>query len=295
MAYAKSLDDQVRRAEQNVKRRIDEVNNADNQEKYKASLAALAQAESTFLNRIDEAMPTQGENLKFFTSYQMNWMYFRYFFWNFIGRQNDVPGHGSFMDGNWLSGVDFIDAERLGNRDMLPQEARNNKGLNHFFYLPLILGLIGLAFQAFRDPKGATVVSLLFLMTGIAIVVYLNQTPIQPRERDYAYVGSFYAFAMWIGLGVMALYQASQKPEVQAHMRGLALPLAAGAVFYVLEMFTGGSHGLSFSVLFIVWWPPRCTPCRGALARRRWTALFGWYVNVSCRRSALYHGLGRLG
>ena len=128
---------------------------------------------------------------------------------------------------------------------------QDNRGLNHFFYLPLILGLIGLAFQAIRDPKGASVVGLLFLMTGIAIVVYLNQTPLQPRERDYAYVGSFYAFAMWIGLGVMALFEAAKRPEIKAHMQGLALPLVAGVVFFLMESLTGGSHALSYSVLFM--------------------------------------------
>ena len=178
-------------------------------------------------------------------------MYFRYFFWNFIGKQNDVQGHGDFMDGNWLSGVNFIDAERLGSRDTLTQAMTENRGWNRFFYLPLILGLIGLAFQAFRDPKGASVVGLLFLMTGLAIVVYLNQTPLQPRERDYAYVGSFYAFAMWIGLGVMALFEAARRPEVKAHMQGLALPLVAGVLFFMMETLAGGSHALSFSVLFM--------------------------------------------
>ena len=246
-AYVRRLDQQKRADEDALRRLTQRANQTRNQDDIRAAL----QAEGRLNNTLEELMPTQGENLTFFSDYQMGWMYFRYFFWNFIGKQNDVQGHGSFMDGNWLSGVSFIDAERLGNRDVLTQEALDNKGLNHFFYLPLILGLIGLAFQAFRDPQGASVVGMLFLMTGIAIVVYLNQTPLQPRERDYAYVGSFYAFAMWIGLGVMALYQASQKPEIQAHMRGLALPLVAGVVFYVMEMLTGGSHALSFSVLFM--------------------------------------------
>ena len=246
-AYVRRLDQQKRADEDALRRLTQRANQTRNQDDIRAAL----QAEGRLNNTLEELMPTQGENLTFFSDYQMGWMYFRYFFWNFIGKQNDVQGHGSFMDGNWLSGVSFIDSERLGNRDVLTQEALDNKGLNHFFYLPLILGLIGLAFQAFRDPQGASVVGMLFFMTGIAIVVYLNQTPLQPRERDYAYVGSFYAFAMWIGLGVMALYQASQKPEVQAHMRGLALPLVAGVVFYVMEMLTGGSHALSFSVLFM--------------------------------------------
>ena len=211
----------------------------------------MLQSEGRLNNLLEELMPTQGENLRFFADYQMGWMYFRYFFWNFIGKQNDVQGHGDFLDGNWLSGVDFIDAQRLGNRDALTGEMMDNRGWNRFFYLPLILGLIGLAFQAVRDPKGASVVGLLFLMTGIAIVVYLNQTPLQPRERDYAYVGSFYAFAMWIGLGVMALFQAARESDMKAQMQGLALPLVAGVVFFLLESMTGGSHSLSYSVLFM--------------------------------------------
>ncbi len=246
-AYVRRLDQQKRADEDALRRLTQRANQTRNQDDIRSAL----QAEGRLNNTLEELMPTQGENLTYFSDYQMGWMYFRYFFWNFIGKQNDVQGHGSFMDGNWLSGVNFIDAERLGNRDMLTQEALDNQGLNHFFYLPLVLGLIGLVFQALRDPQGASVVGMLFLMTGIAIVVYLNQTPLQPRERDYAYVGSFYAFAMWIGLGVMALYQASQKPEIQSHMRGLALPLVMGVVFYVMEMLTAGSHALSFSVLFM--------------------------------------------
>ena len=123
------------------------------------------------------------------------------------------------MDGNWLSGIDAIDAESLGSRDQLTEEMRENKGLNKFFYLPLILGLIGLVFQVVRDPKGSGVVALLFIMTGIAIVVYLNQTPLQPRERDYAYVGStFYAFAIWIGLSVIALFEAARKVDLKVYI-----------------------------------------------------------------------------
>lgn len=153
-------------------------------------------------------MPTQWENLRFFMSYQMNFMYWRYFMWNFAGRQNDIQGTGELEHGNWLSGFSWLDNARLGNQKMLPDELKANKGHNVFYCMPLILGLLGLFFQAYRGKKGVKqfwVVFFLFFMTGIAIVLYLNQTPIQPRERDYAYAGSFYAFAIWIGLGVAAV------------------------------------------------------------------------------------------
>ena len=173
-SYVQRLTREKQAQEDNLRRLTQRANQTRNQDDIRKAL----QAEGRLNNTLEELIPTQGENLRFFTDYQMGWMYFRYFFWNFIGKQNDVQGHGDFMDGNWLSGVDFIDAERLGNRGSLTQDMKDNRGLNHFFYLPLILGLIGLAFQAIRDPKGASVVGLLFLMTGIAIVVYLNQTPL---------------------------------------------------------------------------------------------------------------------
>ncbi len=152
-------------------------------------------------------MPTQLENLRFFLSYQCNFMYWRYFMWNFAGRQNDIQGYGEPEHGNWLTGIPFIDNLRLGNQDMMPDELKNNKGHNVFYCLPLLLGLLGLFWQAYRGQEGIRqfwVVFFLFFMTGLAIVLYLNQTPMQPRERDYAYAGSFYAFAIWCGLGVAA-------------------------------------------------------------------------------------------
>ncbi len=165
-------------------------------------------------------MPTQFENIRFFLSYQCNFMYWRYFMWNFAGRQNDIQGNGELEHGNWLTGIPFIDNARLGDQDMLPDELKENKGHNVFYCLPLILGLIGLFWQAWftrkrkvgektiDDPVGIRqfwVVFFLFFMTGLAIVFYLNQTPMQPRERDYAYAGSFYAFAIWCGMGVAAI------------------------------------------------------------------------------------------
>jgi phage shock protein PspC (stress-responsive transcriptional regulator) len=160
-------------------------------------------------------VPSQLENLRFFISYQCNFMYWRYFMWNFAGRQNDIQGNGELEHGNWLSGFDWFDNWRLGDQDLLPDELKENKGHNVFYCLPLILGLIGLFWQSlakhFNNAKDQTgirqfwVVFFLFFMTGLAIVIYLNQTPSQPRERDYAYAGSFYAFAIWCGMGVAAI------------------------------------------------------------------------------------------
>ncbi len=152
--------------------------------------------------------PTFAENLRFFFSYQVNFMYWRYFMWNFAGRQNDLQSHGDLTKGNWISGIDFIDKARLGDQDLLPKELRENKGHNVYYMLPLLLGILGIAYQLMKKQKGLenfSITFLLFFLTGLAIVVYLNQTPYQPRERDYAYAGSFYAFCIWIGLGVLFL------------------------------------------------------------------------------------------
>ncbi|WP_289746073.1 DUF2723 domain-containing protein [uncultured Bacteroides sp.] len=165
-------------------------------------------------NMIMVNMPTQWENIKFFFSYQLNWMYWRYFMWNFAGRQNDIQGSGEIEHGNWITGIYFIDNWLVGDQSLLPAELRDNKGHNVFYCLPLLLGIIGLLWQAYRGQKGIQqfwVVFFLFFMTGIAIVLYLNQTPSQPRERDYAYAGSFYAFAIWIGMGVAGLIQTADK------------------------------------------------------------------------------------
>lgn len=161
-------------------------------------------------------VPTMWENLYFFYSYQVNFMYWRYFMWNFAGRQNDIQGHGEYEHGNWITGIPYLDNMRLGDQSKLPTELRENKGRNVFYCLPLLLGIIGLIWQVNKRAstkegmvdegvKQFWVVFFLFFMTGLAIVLYLNQTPVQPRERDYAYAGSFYAFAIWIGLGVAAI------------------------------------------------------------------------------------------
>lgn len=158
--------------------------------------------------------PTFGENLQFFFSYQVNFMYWRYFMWNFAGRQNDLQSSGEIDKGNWISGISFIDSLKLGDQAQLNAAINDNKGHNVYYMLPFLLGILGLAWQLKRKNKGKQgfwIVFTLFIMTGLAIVVYLNQTPYQPRERDYAYTGSFYAFAIWIGLGVMGIYELLKK------------------------------------------------------------------------------------
>ena len=157
--------------------------------------------------------PTFFQNLAFFFDYQMNWMYWRYFMWNFAGRQNDIhsPSPGDLFAGNWESGIPFIDEFRLGDQSDAPGYLKDNKGKNHYYMLPLLLGILGIFFQFRKDGRGCWLTFLMFFMTGIAIVIYLNQPPYQVRERDYAYAGSFYSFCIWIGLGVAALYSWVQK------------------------------------------------------------------------------------
>lgn len=179
--------------------------------------------------------PTMAENLRFFFSYQVNFMYWRYFMWNFSGRQNDIQGHGEIQNGNWITGISFIDNVLVGDQSNLPSEMKNNKGRNAYYLLPLILGLLGLFFQAMSGDKGIKgfwITFLLFFMTGLAIVVYLNQSPYQPRERDYAYAGSFYAFTIWIGLGVPAVVRLLRKllPSTPAAVLGTALCLSVPAL-----------------------------------------------------------------
>jgi hypothetical protein len=158
-----------------------------------------------------ENKPTFGENLKFMASYQVGFMYFRYFMWNFSGRQNDVQSSGGPFNGNWISGIRFIDEARIGPQESMPEGMKNVPSRNVYYMLPLLLGLAGLYYQLNRDVRNTWVVALLFIMTGLAIVVYLNQYPNQPRERDYAYAASFYAFAIWIGMGVLFLWEMISK------------------------------------------------------------------------------------
>lgn len=180
--------------------------------------------------------PTFTQNLRYFFRYQVHHMYWRYFMWNFVGRQNDIQSYGlnysstnvsngtkDLIHGNWISGIKFLDNMRLGPQKDLPADLQNNKGRNTLYFLPLLLGLAGLVYHIMKDKKSAFVVFLLFFMTGLAIVLYLNQPPNQPRERDYAYSGSFYAFAIWIGLGVYALCDWLKKVKLSENIRNIAI------------------------------------------------------------------------
>lgn len=178
--------------------------------------------------------PTFIENLKFFVNYQIMWMYFRYFMWNFSGRENDLQGHGGILRGNWITGIKFIDELRLGSQDNLPENIsgykfKHNKARNTYYMLPFLLGLLGLFFHYCKHKKDFWVVLTLFFMTGLAIVLYLNQTPYQPRERDYSYVGSFLSFSIWIGLGAMSLTE-----WIGKRIRGIAAPVCAIAICLLL-------------------------------------------------------------
>ena len=155
-------------------------------------------------------IPTFGQNIRFFLDYQCGWMFWRYFMWNFVGRQNDTEGQGELEHGNWICGIGFIDDMRLGSQQDLPRTMQSD-ACTKFYFLPLILGLIGLFYQLKKDVKNCWVVFLLFFMTGIAIIMYLNQTPYQPRERDYSYAGAFYAFAIWMGFGLLGVIEGIQK------------------------------------------------------------------------------------
>lgn len=190
-----------------------------------------------FLNLGPNESPTMADNLKFFFGYQIGQMYGRYLFWNFVGRQNDQQGHGSFTEGNWISGIKFLDNIRLGGQNDLPDSEKTDPSRNTYFFLPLILGILGAVWHFGKDQKDATVVGLLFFFTGLAIVLYLNQTPLQPRERDYAYAGSFYAFSIWVGLGVLAIADFLSK-KINAKNAGIAatvVGLLAGPVLLAKE------------------------------------------------------------
>ena len=184
-------------------------------------------------------MPSQWDNIRFFLSYQCNFMYWRYFMWNFCGRQNDIQGNGEAEHGNWITGISFIDNLMYGDQSKLPDDLKNNKGHNVFYGLPLLLGLIGLFWQAWRGRRGIRqfwVVFFLFFMTGLAIVIYLNQTPMQPRERDYAYAGSFYAFAIWCGIGVAALYDMIARKMKGVNPTAIAAVVALLCVLVPIQM-----------------------------------------------------------
>jgi hypothetical protein len=180
---------------------------------------------------IDVVVPTFGENLQFFFSYQINYMYWRYFLWNFSGRQNDLQGSGEVTRGNWITGFNFIDKHLVGDQTNLPPELAENKARNAYYMLPLLLGIIGIAYQLLSSNKKGNqafwVIGWLFFMTGIAIVMYLNQGPSEPRERDYAYAGSFYAFAIWIGFGVAGIAKWLESKKINPTLAAIVAVLIA--------------------------------------------------------------------
>ncbi|MCX6334797.1 MAG: DUF2723 domain-containing protein [Bacteroidia bacterium] len=181
--------------------------------------------------------PTFSENLRFMFTYQYGYMYFRYFMWNFSGKQNDTQGSGGAINGNWITGIKFLDEPRVGTSD-LPEDIKNDTSRNRYFLLPFLLGMAGLLFQLFRDNKNWWIIMLLFVMTGIAIIFYLNQYPNQPRERDYAYVGSFYFFSVWIGLGVLALYDLIKKVTSE----GIAAPVSGILCLFAVPVIMGSEN-----------------------------------------------------
>jgi len=190
-------------------------------------------------------IPTFGQNLKFFINYQVGFMYLRYFMWNFAGRQNDMQGSGELSKGNWISGISFIDEARLGPQDNLPDYMKENAARNRYYFLPLLLGIAGMFIQYKKQNKDFWVVSLLFTLTGFAILVYLNQYPLQPRERDYAYAGSFYAFTIWIGLGVLWLIQLVSKNFKSVTATGGITLLSLGLVPGLLAVENWDDHDRS--------------------------------------------------
>jgi hypothetical protein len=203
--------------------------------------------------------PTAGDNLEWFFTYQMSLMYWRYFMWNFAGKQNDVQGLGNPRDGNWISGISFVDNNRIGDQSKLPDSLKNNQAHNKLYMLPFVIGIIGCVYQYLRNRKDWIVTFLLFFLTGIAVVIYLNQPGNQPRERDYAYVGSFYAFAIWIGLAIPSLVRmAREKTEKQIFQNTLFYGAALTFIITLMSSVNNGTFGSMFmtcvyiSVIYLV-------------------------------------------
>lgn len=196
-------------------------------------------------------IPTFGNNMTYFVNYQVNWMYWRYFMWNFSGRQNDIQGHGDEFRGNWISGFSVVDEARLGAQgENAPYYTQTNPSHTKFFYIPLILGLIGMFFHFLKAPKDGIVVGVLFILTGLAIVVYLNQKTFEPRERDYAFAASFYVFAIWIGLGVYGLYEAFRSFAKEDYKKlGISF---GGLLLLGLIIDMGSSKGMSTTVSILI-------------------------------------------
>ena len=198
--------------------------------------------------------PSFVDNMVFLVRYQLGYMYLRYFMWNFSGRQNDIQGNYKYeiTSGNWLTGIKFLDAARLGNQDKLTKTMLNNRALNKYFMLPLVLGLFGLFFQFREDSKNFWVVMSLFFFTGVAIVLYLNQNPLQPRERDYAYAASFYAFAIWIGLSIIAFYKAARAVQNKTLSKYAVRGVITLAVLGIFDFSWNGRLTFTWSVAYVL-------------------------------------------
>jgi len=203
------------------------------------------QAYQEFGTISDPANPSYLDNLEFLFRYQVGHMYFRYFMWNFAGKQNDIQGHGNVLNGNWISGIKGFDSARIGPQKLLPEQMKDHPARNTYYFLPLLLGLVGLFFHLDKNVRDFWVVMSLFFLTGLAIVIYLNQTPYQPRERDYAYAGSFYAFSIWIGIGVAGIFQIL-KSRLKANLSAIvALLISFIAVPALLAMENWDDHDRS--------------------------------------------------
>jgi len=231
--------------------RVWDASNDQNHADYYAYFLGIGKTQEGF-----ERAPTFGDNLKFFTSYQVYWMYIRYFMWNFSGKQNDVQGvfSGNVRDGNWITGVPFMDKALYGDQSLMPDSMKNNKANNKMFMLPFILGLIGMIYQYRKRGSDFVVSFLLFFFTGFAIVLYLNQAGYQPRERDYAYVGSFYAFAIWIGLAVLAFIEIGIRKYKQLVKENLMVGGVIGLVMLIAALAAGSSplFAVGFFILFAI-------------------------------------------
>ncbi len=209
--------------------RVWDASNDQGHADYYASFLGIQKVQDRQTGKVSfERDPDMADNIKFFFGYQLNIMYWRYFMWNFSGKQNDVQGVGEVRNGNWITGISFLDNFRLGKQELMPDSLKNNKANNKLFLLPFILGVLGFAYQYYKNRKDWLVSLLLFIITGLAIVVYLNQAGPQPRERDYAYVGSFYAFAIWIGLGYFQV-----KDWIGKLMKGATASYAAAVLCFV--------------------------------------------------------------
>ena len=226
--------------------RLWDASNDQGHADYYAQFLGIGKVQDRQTGKVSyEREPDMADNFKFFFGYQINIMYFRYFMWNFAGKQNDVQGLGERRNGNWISGISFIDNARLGNQKLMPDSLNDSKANNKYYLLPFILGILGILYQSSKHQKDTLIVGLLFFFTGLAIVLYLNQAGPQPRERDYAYVGSFYAFAIWIGLGFIQVKEWFEKAVKGAAGAYLAAALCFLAVPFLMATQNWDDHDRS--------------------------------------------------